>query len=197
VPNIHDYLPAALRTLGHRITCPKDEWVFRKGDPVRAVFLVLEGEIRLSRFAKDGSEITLHRAGRGELFAEAALGTPRYQCNAIASCNSALLTFGAGAVSALLTTDEAFAREWIVLLARQLHSARTRLERLALHSAAERVLHYLQTEGRGLRCEVKLMGSVKDWARELGLTHESLYRALARLEREGAIAREDSRLRIL
>ncbi len=194
LPNLPAYLPAALRTLGQPVTCPKDGWVFRKGDAVKAVFLVLEGEIRLSRFAKDGSEIALHRAGRREFFAEAALNAPRYHCNAIASQASTLLAFPAAKVRALLAKDPEFARQWLALLARQLHAARARLERLALKSAAERVLHYLHTEGKGPRCEVALEGSVKDLAKELGLTHESLYRTLARLEQEGVVVRRDRRL---
>lgn len=197
MPNLPAYLPAALRTLGHSITRPKDGWVFRKGDPVQAVFLVLDGEVRLSRFAKDGSEIALHRAGRGEFFAEAALNAPRYQCNAIASQASALLAFPAGKIRALLAKEPEFAHQWVALLARQLHAARTRLERLALKSAAERVLHYLHTEGKGPRCEVALAGSVKDLARELGLTHESLYRTLARLEQDGVVVRRDHRLSLV
>jgi hypothetical protein len=54
-------------------------------------------------------------------------------------------------VRALLATDPEFARQWVALLARQLHSARARLEQVALKSAAERVLHYLRTEGKGPR----------------------------------------------
>lgn len=188
------YLPAAMRTLGQPMSCPKDGWVFRKGDAVRAVFLVLEGEVRLSRFAKDGSEIALHRAGRGEFFAEAALNASRYQCNAIASQTSELLAFPATKVRALLAKDPEFAHQWVALLARQLHAARARLERLALKSAAERVLHYLHTEGKGPRFEVALEGSVKDLAKELGLTHESLYRTLARLEQDGVVVRNERRL---
>jgi len=175
-------LPEALRDIGQTVACPKDAWVFHKGDAVRAIFLVLDGEVRLSRFAKDGSEIALHRAGRGDFFAEAAFNAPRYQCNAIASRSSTLLAFPAGKVRALLAKDPEFARQWVELLARQLHASRARLERLALKSAAERVLHYLHTEGKGPSCEVTLPGSVKDLANELGLTHESLYRTLARLE---------------
>ena len=187
-------LPPALREIGHAITCPKDGWVFRMGDPVRAVFLVLEGEVHLSRFARDGSEIALHSAGRGEFFAEAAVNAPRYQCNAIASRPSRLLAFPVEKVRALLANDPEFAREWIALLARQLHGARARLERLALKSSAERVLHYLHTEGKGPRCEVVLAGTVKDLAQELGLTHENLYRTLARLEQERVVGRDGNRL---
>ena len=197
LPNLPAYLPAALRTIGHSITCTKDGWVFRKGDAVQAVFLVLDGEVRLSRFARDGSEIALHRAGRGDFFAEAALNAPRYHCNAIASQASTLLAFPAGKVRELLAKDPEFAHQWVALLARQLHAARARLERLALKSAAERVLHYLHTDGKGPRCEVALAGSVKDLAKELGLTHESLYRTLARLEQDGVVVRRDHRLSLV
>ncbi len=161
------------------------------------MFLVLDGEVRLSRFAKDGSEITLQRAGRGEFFAEAALNAPRYNCNARASQPSAVLAFPAETIRELLEKDLEFARQWVALLARQLHDARARLERLALKSAAERVLHYLHIEGKGPRCEVALAGSVKDLAKELGLTHESLYRTLARLEHDDVIVRSDRRLRLV
>lgn len=191
------HLPIVLHAIGHTVACSKDEWVFRKGDAVRAVFLVLDGEVRLSRFAKDGSEIALHRAGRGEFFAEAALNAPRYQCNAIASQASKLLAFPSDRVRSLIATDPEFASQWIALLARQLHAARARLERLALKSAAERVLHFLHTEGKGPRCEVALGGSVKDLAKELGLTHESLYRTLARLEQDGVVVRSDHRLSLV
>ena len=196
-PSLPSYLPDAVQTLGHRTTCAKDEWVFRKGDAVHAVFLVLDGEVCLSRFAKDGTEVPLHRAERGQFFAEAALYAPRYQCNAIATRRSTLLAFPVGEIRGLLSDAPAFADQWTALLARQLHAARARLERLTLKSATERVLHYLHTEGKGPRCEVALAGSVKDLAKELGLTHESLYRTLARLEHDGVIARREHRLRLV
>jgi hypothetical protein len=50
-------LPAASRAIGRTIACPKHGWVFSKGDTVRANFLVLDGDVRRLRFAKDDSEI--------------------------------------------------------------------------------------------------------------------------------------------
>jgi len=190
-------LPDVLQRVAQRVTYAKGGSVFRRGDAVRAVFLVLEGEVRLSRFAKDGSEIVLHRAGRGDFFAEAALNTPRYHCSAIASQPTTLLALPATALRKLLMEDPEFAQQWVTLLAGQLHNARARLERLALKSAAERVLHYLHTEGKGPRTEVHLPGTVRDLARELGLTHESLYRTLRRMEHDGTIVRKQNWLRVL
>jgi CRP-like cAMP-binding protein len=187
-------VPAALQAIGRTLELPRDGCVFRKGEIAQTVFLVLDGEVRLSRFGKDGGEIALHRAGNGDFFAEAALNAPRYQCNAMATRASTLLAFPAGQVRALIAKDPEFARQWIALLARQLHVCRARLERLALRSAADRIVHYLHTEGSGPRYEVTLPGNLKDLARELGLTHESLYRTLAGLEQKGLVRREGRHL---
>ena len=101
----------------------------------------------------------------------------------------------ATALRDLLDVDREFSRQWVALLARQLRAVRTRVERLSLKSAAERIRHLLVSEGRGTRCEVVLGGTLKDLARNLGLTHEALYRTLAAMEREGVIERGDGVLR--
>ncbi len=187
-------LPPLLRAFGHKVRIEKGGWVFRKGDAVRAVYFVFEGEVHLSRFSKAGGEIALHRAGRGEFFAEAALNATRYYCNAIVSRDATLLAFPVDKMRTYLTKDPQFARDWATLLARQLHSARAKLERLAIKSAAERVLHYIHTEGTGPHSVVRLAGTVKDLAGELGLTHEALYRTLARLKRDHIVGQEDRTL---
>jgi CRP-like cAMP-binding protein len=190
-------MPAVLRALGHQVRIAKDGWLFRKGDPVRAVYFVIEGEVHLSRFSKAGGEVALHRAGRGDFFAEAALNAARYHCNAIASRDATLLAFPVDKMRMYLAEDPQFARDWATFLARQLHSARARLERLAIKSAAERVLHYIQIEGTGPHSVVRLPGTVKDLAQELGLTHEALYRTLARLKRNHIVGQEDGTLFLL
>ena len=190
-------LPPKLRALGHPVRIARDGWVFRKGDAVHAVYFVLEGEVHLSRFSKAGGEIALHRAGRGDFFAEAALDAARYHCNAIASRDATLLAFPIDRMRMYLKNDPQFARDWATFLARQLHGARARLERLAIKSAAERVLHYIQIEGTGPRSAVRLGGTVKDLAQELGLTHEALYRTLARLKRNRIVGQEGRTLFLL
>jgi DNA-binding IclR family transcriptional regulator len=56
------------------------------------------------------------------------------------------------------------------------------------------VLHYLALAvGRDGRT-VRLTGTLMDFAAEIGLTHEALYRTLATLEREGAVERTGSEI---
>jgi DNA-binding MarR family transcriptional regulator len=51
-------------------------------------------------------------------------------------------------------------------------------------------------EGRDNACEVALAGSLKDLARDLGVTHEALYRTLAKMEKAGEITRDGTALRV-
>ncbi len=75
------------------------------------------------------------------------------------------------------------------MLARQVMALRTRLERRNIHSARDRVRHYLTVNAGADGRTVTLPGTVKQLAADLGLTHEALYRALARMEAEGEIKR--------
>lgn len=57
---------------------------------------------------------------------------------------------------------------------------------MSLKTAQERIIHHIATEGDN--GSTNLSRSKKDWAAERGLTHEALYRTLARMERSGQIS---------
>jgi len=188
--------PAALRPCSARVAFGSGAHVFRTGSATHSVFFVETGSVRLVRFGRAGEEVVLQDACAGEFFAEASLDSARYHCDAVASEPSELLQVPATALRGLLQTDGTFARQWVALLAHQLRAVRSRVERLSLKSAAERVRHLLVCEGQGRRCELVLHGTLKDLARNLGLTHEALYRTLAAMERDGIIERRAGVLRL-
>jgi CRP-like cAMP-binding protein len=68
-------------------------------------------------------------------------------------------------------------------------------ERLSLHAARDRIIRHIEAEGdKGC---VVLSQSKKDWAAELGLTHEALYRALSSMVRSGELRVEGRSVSIL
>jgi CRP/FNR family transcriptional regulator, dissimilatory nitrate respiration regulator len=71
---------------------------------------------------------------------------------------------------------------------------RTRLEQRNIRRAAERVRHFLALNTESDGCTIKLRGTLKDLAAELGLTHEALYRTLATLEHSGEIKRKKAKI---
>jgi CRP-like cAMP-binding protein len=175
---------------------PKGAHVFRQGDRARAVFFVVEGEVQLRRAGRRGEGIVLHRARAGEYFAEASPWSERYHCDALAVRPVRLAEIPAGHFRRALRDDPELAARWVALLSRLLQGARARAERTALTGAEERIRHYLETNGSGARREVTLSGALKDLAAELGIAHETLYRALARMGRRGVIERDGARLRL-
>lgn len=164
--------------------------LFSRGDRPKAMFYVIAGEVRLVRRSQSGVEIVLQRTRRGFL-AEASLDQPQYHCDAVAAETSSILILPRAALRDALENSD-FRNRWIAHLARELRNVRTQAERLSLKTARERIVHFIETEGAS--GVVDLKQSKKDWAVELGLTHEALYRALAQMEKSGALKVGQSRL---
>lgn len=178
------YVPESLRQRAEPWDLAAGEQLFRIGDAVHAVFTVIHGEVRLIRRDRNGTEVVLQRS-RGGFFAEASLNSKAYHCDAVAAEQSTLLRFPVQAFRLALDEDAGFRDAWMTHLAREVRKLRAQCERLSLNSAADRVLHYLESEG----CDgsVTLTQTRKAWAAELGLSHESLYRTLKKLQDDAII----------
>jgi len=177
-------IPEALRLLAKRQDADARETIFRVGDSVRHVYLVITGEARLIRLDRSGGEVILQRS-RGGFIAEASLDSPNYHCDAIAAEPTTLLLFPTTAFRQALERVPTFCKAWQSQLAKEVRKLRAQCERLSLHSAADRITHYIEAEGTdGV---VTLSQTRMAWAAELGLTHEALYRALRRMRDEGLL----------
>lgn len=183
LPSVLASLPAALRHLATERRLGKGEHLFRRGDAPVALYHVSRGEIMLVRQAPSGAEVILQRARQG-FIAEASLDQPAYHCDAVAAEPATALAIPKAAFAAALE-DGAFRGVWLRHLGTELRRARAQNERLNLRGAADRIIHYLDTEGTGGR--LVLTQSRKAWAAELGLTHEALYRSLRKMTRQGLI----------
>lgn len=171
------------------------EMLFRRGDPTFGIFYLAAGRLRMQRVTPDGGSVTLHVAGPGETFAEASLFAEHYQCDVVAETDSEVWVYAKNELAQRLRDDPESLWMFAAGLARGLHSLRQRYELKQIRSAPERVLQLVR-----LRCDdggvYRATGTLKDMAAELGLTHESLYRALAALERQGRITRAKGRLSV-
>jgi CRP-like cAMP-binding protein len=185
-------LPLASRRSARQLTLMPGQRLFLRGDRVVAMHFVRSGEVHLMRHAVDGTTVVLQRVSVGFL-AEASLDQPRYHCDAIAARPSELIAIPRRRFAEALET-ETFRQRWTEHLARELRDARAQAERLSLKSAEQRIIHYVETVGSAGM--VVLQGSRKDWARELGLTHEALYRTLARMMRAGLVRIDGRAIRL-
>lgn len=148
--------------------------------------------MRLTRHTIDNRRVTLHTARVGDLFAEAGLFADRYHCDAVAAVDSRVHVYPKRVLLAAFRSDPALSERFMAVLAHQIHALRSRLEQRNIRSARERVMNHLILAADADGSTVQLDGTLMDLATEIGLSHEVLYRTLAALEKDGAIARTRS-----
>lgn len=157
--------------------------------------LVGHGAVRVYRALPDGREVEVHWCGPGDSFAELPLldGGP-YPASALAVADSELLVVPVGAFTAIVRRHPAWAASLIRLLGTRLRELVERVRLLSIPRIPTRVASWLWTEvqrrGGPLAGQViPLRRRQEDLAARLGTTRESVARALATLERAGAIRR--------
>ena len=181
-------LPASLHGQCKLEVHPAGTALFLTGEPPRWMFFVLAGEVVLERHGMEGQQACLQRC-QGGFVGEASLTSSRYHCDGRTSVDTQVAKVPIPALRQALRNDAAFAERWIAMLSREVRQLRLQNERLSLPKVQDRLLHLIETEGTDGR--YALSCSVKDLAKQLAVTHESLYRAIARLVEVGRIERWD------
>jgi CRP-like cAMP-binding protein len=166
--------------------------LFRQGDPAEHVFSVESGALRLVRYTTDGHAVCLHTARNGDSFAEAALFTDQYHCNGEALKDTLVWCYPCSEVLRRLAEDTRSMEQVFELMATQVRYLRLLLELRGVRSAPERIMQLfrLRADSSGM---VHFTDSLLATAQELGLAHETFYRALSLLEKQGEIKRLDPR----
>lgn len=191
------WLPAAVRSAATDRKLKSGETLFHLGDKTTGFYEIIAGRVRMARFDRSGREVILFIAGPGETIAEASLFSPAYHCDAVASTDAVVRLYPKTAMLAAFDRDAKSAQAFTATLAHQVMNLRTRIAQRNIRSARERVRHFLSLNADADGRSVKLPGTLKDLAAELGLTHEALYRTLAALERAGEIKRAKGRIALL
>lgn len=171
------------------------EALFRQGDPAGSVFLIEQGGLRMVRHLASGEAVTISKGRAGELFAEGALFSAAYHCDALASEPTVVAACAKGDMLAAIQASPGLGLKLLRRVTQQLHAARTLLELRNVRSAEERVLQHLRLHADGLGAATFSRPLLEN-AADLGLTQEAYYRALAALAQAGTIAREGRRIRL-
>jgi CRP/FNR family transcriptional regulator, dissimilatory nitrate respiration regulator len=191
-----DWLSAAVRAAAIERSLKAGQTLFRIGARTAGLYEVVKGTVRLVRVDRSGREAVLHVASAGDTMAEASLFSANYHCDAVAATDAVVRLYPKDVVLAELEHNPRCARAFAGMLAQQVMTLRTRLEQRNIHSARDRVRHYLAINADADGRTVALTGTLKELAGELGLSHESLYRTLAEMAADGEIERRDRTIRL-
>jgi CRP/FNR family transcriptional regulator, dissimilatory nitrate respiration regulator len=193
---VANWLTRTVQAAGIERALKAGQVLFRTGDRTTGLYEVMTGNVRLVRVDRAGREAVLHVAVAGETLAEASLFAAAYHCDAIATTDAVVRLYPKAMVLAEFERNSKAAQAFMAMLARQVMNLRTRVELRNIHSAQDRVRHYLVINAGADGCTVILPGTVKDLANELGLTHEALYRTLADMAAVGEIKRLKGKIRL-
>lgn len=166
--------------------------LFEQERPAQEFFMLVSGQIKLSRTSRDGQEKVIDLIHPGGSFAEAIMfsGNPVYPVTAMALCHSEVLCFDAACYTSILhqSNDACFAV--MAQMSRRLHWQLMEIDRLTLHNATYRVIAYLldQIPSTELGSSVIKLNTLKHViASRLSITPETLSRTLSRLNRDNLI----------
>jgi CRP-like cAMP-binding protein len=192
-----DWLTRTIRTAGIERALKAGQVLFRAGQRTTGLFEVTSGSVRLVRVDRTGRETNLYVAVSGETLAEASLFASVYHCDAIAVTDAVVRRYPKDKVLGEFKRNSAAAQAFMAMLAQRVMDLRASLERRNIHSAHDRVWHYFALNVGTDGCTVKVPGTLKDLAAELGLTHEALYRTLADMAAAGEIERLTGKIKLV
>jgi CRP-like cAMP-binding protein len=168
----------------------KDDYLFHEGEAARGCYLVQSGAINVHRVSAVGKEQVIHVFRSGESFAEAALASPTgYPANARAVEPSTVLIIPKGPILELIGRRPDLALRMLGSMSNHLRVLVGMLDDLTLKDVETRLLnwlvkHSLSATGGAIR----LPGTKRVLAAELGTSSETLSRTLGRLRDQKLIA---------
>ncbi len=167
--------------------------LFTQGDSVKNIYCVNKGRIKLVRDTFEGTPILIHVAYAGESIAEASLFSKKYHCSALAGTNTEVTVYSKNELLKILQEKPKSMMGLLRQLTTQVRDLRMINEIKSIYNAKEKVLTYLATEfHRDKESDLPL----KDIAQKIGMAHETFYRTLKTLEKNGKIKRSKSQIKL-
>ena len=163
------------------------ETLFRLGNPVSRLHLVLIGEIVLERHTPSGTRLVLQHSRAGEVVAEPSIFSESYHCTAIAATTATLLYAEIKTIRNHALREPAVMEALARQFARDVQSARFRAEILSLRRLSDRLDAWLEINGGLLPGK----GSWLTLASDLAVAPEALYRELAKRRKELHMSRDE------
>jgi CRP/FNR family cyclic AMP-dependent transcriptional regulator len=186
---------AAVAAQMREATYESGQLIFGRGDAGDALYLVVEGRVRLSVLSSEGRVLSFGHAGRGDIFGEiAALDGQARTADATALARATIMVLARSSLKRLMETRPQLAQAAIDLLCRKLRRTSEQIEAIALHSTQVRLARFLLAamvmKGQGEAMSRPIVFNLGMSQTELGLllgaSRSKVNEALATLEKLGA-----------
>lgn len=202
-------LPESLRmafdSVKATVAFKKGEAIFRESEPCDAVFLVLQGRVRLSTTSRDGKALLLRFAEPGEMLgvAEAVLGGAPYDCSAVAAEPSVVELVARERFFRFIVSYPEAQLRLTVVLSEQYKAAQRETKFLAFGGTSTSRLSRLLLDWSAADGEIAADGihiatrlTHTDLAQTIGATRETVTRILSDMHQRGIVERRSNEILI-
>jgi CRP/FNR family transcriptional regulator len=177
--------------------------IYFPGDPADALYVVIQGRVKISRLSEDGKEVTLFLAGMGEpIGEECLLGTAARETIAEVLESAHVLQIRRDALVPFLHSRPAFALAVANLMSGRRRLAESRLEEMIFRTVRGRLAGLLarlaRSHGRATDGGILLDLSLahQDLAGQIGSTRETTTLTLNAFRRRGLLRIDHCRILI-
>jgi CRP-like cAMP-binding protein len=201
--HLFDKLPASIfqevGNLANHRRLDSLDILFHQGDVADRFYLLLEGQIVLTRVLLEGNEKLVEVIRPGQSFAEALLFSRvrHYPVTACAMKPSSLISIDGAHYRQLLEAQPGICLDLLASFSIRLHQRLNEIDTLTLANASRRVVRFLCQEQMAGNGQIKLSVPKRLIASQLGMQPETFSRILHRLIDAGLIAMERRNIRVL
>lgn len=166
------------------------EMLFHQGAPVKMLYILKHGYVKLSASLPDGRTQGLQLGTPWNLIGIEALNDATYACSAEAATDVQVCAIRRDDLVALMRHNGELSLQLINLLNRELHRSLFHIRNIGVMDAVERVAAFLISiapDPAPPELDIALPITRGDIGEILGLTVETVSRVLARLRKEGIV----------
>lgn len=173
--------------------------LFHQGDVADRFYLLLDGQMKLTRVLPEGHEKLVEVIHAGQSFAEVLLfsGAPNYPVSASALKGSSLVSIDGSHYRRILEEQPKICLDLLATFSIRLHQRLNEIDTLTLANASRRVVRFLCQEQEACNGPIQLNVPKRLIASQLGIQPETFSRILHRMIDAGVIAMERRNIRIL
>ena len=190
-------LAGSMELMGTRISYPRNVEIFGQDEPAEYLYKVVSGSVRNCKILDDGRRQVTGFHMAGEVFGLESDEEHHFSAEAVN--DAVVLVVKRSAIIALAARDADVARQLWAMTARELQRVQEHMLVLGCMGAKQRVAAFLlQMAPRSSRGdEIELPMSRQDIADYLGMTIETMSRAMTQLEKDAAIGLASARRIVL
>lgn len=183
---------AALEAIGTSVSCGRNETLFEEGDSAKYCYRIVSGSVRLCTLLADGRRQIADFFLPGDFLGIVDFGVHAFSAEAIT--NVVAIRYARNQVDALCETDARLRRRISQLLREQLSASQAHIVLLGRQTVRERISSFLVRISARLDLDVAKGGEIElpmsrlDIADYLGLTIETVCRAISELKRADIIS---------